>query len=259
MNSTALAASEPNVGAGPVHSYPETRIGAFDFYVATCTEPLGYGSADGQRACGDSWRGVTEDLFLFSQEDPIGFAGGQVNFFQYAAANPAYFADAYGLASGPKAPSAAPRCGTCPPDKRRFFDWLAGPLGEMATRLSTDPDFLLNLAAREGGWTDENLDHNMPLNNPFGVNIIRNRKAVGNRSYETLEDAIEAWEDDWGPIVKGAKTRENFVHRLIHPPKPKAPYNSVNPKYEDEFLQIDIVKWRKRCGVSWLPAQGRLP
>ena len=72
MNSTALAASEPNVGAGPVHSYPETRIGAFDFYVATCTEPLWYGSADGQRACGDSWREVTEDLFLFIQEDPAG-------------------------------------------------------------------------------------------------------------------------------------------------------------------------------------------
>ncbi len=96
MNSTALAASEPNVGAGPVHSYPETRIGAFDFYVATCTEPLGYGSADGQRACGDSWRGVTEDLFLFSQEDPMRFLGG-ASLYGYARMNPAMASDPFGL------------------------------------------------------------------------------------------------------------------------------------------------------------------
>ena len=96
MNSTAPAAFEPSVGTGLVQSYPETRIGAFDFYVATCTEPLGYRSADGQRACGDSRRGVTEDLFLFSQEDPILFAGG-MHFYRYGMNRPGTMTDPSGL------------------------------------------------------------------------------------------------------------------------------------------------------------------
>ncbi len=93
--------AEPSLGAAyaaPAPAcYPETRIGAFDFYVATCTEPLGHGSADGQRACGDSWRGVTEDLFLFSQEDPMGQAAGQASLFGYARSSPSQAIDPAGL------------------------------------------------------------------------------------------------------------------------------------------------------------------
>lgn len=77
---------------------PKTRIGAFDFYVGTCTEPLWCGSADVQRACGDSWRGVTEDLFLFSQEDPLGMVDG-VGLYRYVRMSPMAFNDPTGTAS----------------------------------------------------------------------------------------------------------------------------------------------------------------
>ena len=74
---------------------PETRIGAFDFSAAACTEPLWCGSADVQRACGDSWRGVTEDLFLFSQEDPIALPPSMTR-YAYAINDPANFYDPNG-------------------------------------------------------------------------------------------------------------------------------------------------------------------
>lgn len=71
QNIAAETSPEPGHAVPSPGCYAETRIGAFGFSAATCTEPLWSGSADAQRACGDSWRGVTEDLFLFTQEDPI--------------------------------------------------------------------------------------------------------------------------------------------------------------------------------------------
>ena len=94
----ALAAFEPSAGAGAVRSYPETRIGAFDFYVGTCTEPLWCGSADAQRACGNSWPRNAEGLCCFSQEDPIRSSqpfvtGG----YLYVVSNPIRYRDPRGL------------------------------------------------------------------------------------------------------------------------------------------------------------------
>ncbi len=94
--------------------YPETRIGAFDFSAATCTEPLGYGSADGQRACGDSWPGMTEDLFLFTQEDPVQdrwreFIVQQDSAYAYVWNAPTAFKDPMGLYTlGDGVPSLTP-------------------------------------------------------------------------------------------------------------------------------------------------------
>lgn len=92
----ALAAFEPSAGAGAVRSYPETRIGAFDFYVGTCTEPLWCGSADAQRACGNSWPRNAEGLCCFIQEDPLGFLSGP-NRFGYVRGNPTRAGDPLGL------------------------------------------------------------------------------------------------------------------------------------------------------------------
>jgi hypothetical protein len=50
----------------------------------------------------------------------------------------------------------------CPADKRRFFNWLAGPLAQMAEDLNTTLALLLTLAAKEGGWTTADLNHNQP-------------------------------------------------------------------------------------------------
>lgn len=100
MQNAAAATSLGAVHAGPSPArYPETPIGALGLYAATCTEPLGYGSAGVQRACGDSWPELAEDLRLFSQEDPIRFRAG-LNFYRYVENNPTSFADAFGLETG---------------------------------------------------------------------------------------------------------------------------------------------------------------
>ncbi len=37
----------------------------------------------------------------------------------------------------------------------------------MSKELGVPRDILFNLAAKEGGWDEVGLNHNMPLNNPF--------------------------------------------------------------------------------------------
>jgi RHS repeat-associated protein len=193
----------------------------------------------------------------FGAEDPIGFNGG-INLFRYANADPIELSDPFGLQAFPGLISrmlVARHCssGPCPPEKRRFFDWLAGPLGEMAKRLNTNPEFLLNQAAREGGWLASHLDHNMPLNNPFGYQDIdkKTHEPTGNKQYGSLDKAITEWENDWGRFVKGAETREDFISRLQNPPKPKRPYNAAGAAYSDSWLEIDMKKWMRRCGIQY--------
>lgn len=102
----------------PTACYPETRIGAFDSSAATCTEPLGYGSADGQRACSVSQPGIAEDLFLFSQEDPLRWASGDPSLYSYASAVPTVLRDPLGLQATyvfpPPSPVIRPKPGRTP-------------------------------------------------------------------------------------------------------------------------------------------------
>ena len=106
----------------------------------------------------------------FISEGQIGF-GGMINTYAYAGDDPTDFTDPSGKTC-------------CTPEKRRFFDWLNGPLGKMASDLNTLKALLLTEAAKEGGWTTGSLDHNQPLNNPFGVNKINGKgQAAGNIQY----------------------------------------------------------------------------
>src|SRR5438552_13649266 len=50
-------------------SYPETRIGLFDFSEPTRTEPFPYVSASSHRACGASWPEVTSGTRFFLSQD----------------------------------------------------------------------------------------------------------------------------------------------------------------------------------------------
>ncbi len=133
--------------------------------------------------------------------------------------------------------------------KRRFFAWLGEPLARMSKDLGVPRDILLNLAAKEGGWTKGDLDHNMPLNNPFGFNRIENGKAVGNIKYNSVDDAVKAWVQIYGERVRGVQTREEFVQRLQHPTPPTPRYNSADPKWEEKFMGINVKKWREKCGI----------
>jgi len=108
---------------------------------------------------------------------------------------------------------------------------------------------MLTMAAKEGGWNDVGLNHNMPLNNPFGINRIERGKAVGNVKYPSLEAAISDWKGQFGDRVRGAQTAADFVHGLQHP-QTGQPYNTDDKKYAEKFNNISMAKWMKICGVE---------
>lgn len=108
----------------------------------------------------------------------------------------------------------------------------------MATDLNTQTIFLLSLAAKEGGWTTEALDHNMPLNDPFGVNTIRNGRAAGNKSYTSLEEAIQEWIQIFGNRVKNSQTLQDFIDGLQCKGKTCSKYNSATSNYETMFKKV---------------------
>lgn len=88
----------------------------------------------------------------------------------------------------------------------------------------------------------------MPINNPFGVNLIRNKVAVGNQSYPTLDDAIRAWENSKaGRAVRGISDPQTFVQALLN-----MHYNTVNPNYKGEFMGRygDVGRAMGTCGVN---------
>jgi hypothetical protein len=142
---------------------------------------------------------------------------------------------------------------SCPPDKVRFFDWLYLPVRQMAKDLGTDEDFLFALAAKEGGWISDSLDHNTPLNNPFGVNKINDKgEAVGNKKYSTLDEAIEAWKKtgqgvSFGERVRNAKTAQEFIDRLQGKNMKYHPYNTVDSKYAEHYMEVfvSVPKYKK--------------
>jgi RHS repeat-associated protein len=138
----------------------------------------------------------------------------------------------------------------CPPDKQRFFKWLVGPLTKVAQDLNTTLPLMLTQAAKEGGWNKEGLDHNIPLNNPFGVNIIMGGRAVGNVHYPTLDAAIQYWKQTYGDRVGGTRTLEAFAYGMQHPTHGQ-PYNASKAyegNYKDRYS--DVLKWMKRCGIQ---------
>jgi hypothetical protein len=120
----------------------------------------------------------------------------------------------------------------------------------MAQDLNTTKELLLMHAAREGGWTTKDLDHNQPLNNPFGVNKIAKGQAVGNVNYPSLNAAIEYYEGRFGDRVRGTQTPEDFAYGLQHP-KNGQRFNSADPKYEEHLkgLYSSVLKFEKLCGI----------
>jgi hypothetical protein len=143
----------------------------------------------------------------------------------------------------------------CPADKQTFFTWLSNPLQKMALDIATTHRMVLTVAAKEGGWTEDALKHNMPLSNPFGVNTIVNRQAAGNKDYTTiggLPKAISEWERMFKDRVYGEKDPQNFVYKMQHPAIGQ-PYNSAHAdKYEDVFMQVynSMGTYMGKCGVQ---------
>ena len=178
----------------------------------------------------------------FISQDPIDFAGGDANLYGYVGQAPTDDTDPSG------------QCGNdpCPPDKRRFFNWLDKPLAMMASNLETSKALLLALAAKEGGWTSKDLDYNMRLENPFGVNAIKHGQAVGNIHYQSLQQATGDWEALFGDRISGDTVPSYFAHDLQHPNVGR-PYNSQDPEYSNRFLNVyeSVMRFMRLCGITW--------
>ncbi len=188
----------------------------------------------------------------FISEDPSVFEGG-MNFYPYVDNNPVNWFDPYGLQKRKSRKKPAPPIDPCPKEKRCFFNWLDGPLGKAAQDLDTTKTLMLTMAVKEGGWTPDALAHNMPLNNPFGVNNIKNRQAAGNKQYPSLAAAIDAWEKSKaGNRISGDKDPSDFLNDLQHPAPPELPYNSADKDYDDKFEKDyrAVVKYMKLCGIN---------
>lgn len=187
----------------------------------------------------------------FLSEDPSLLDGG-MNFYPYVDNNPINYFDPLGLQKRRSKKKPKLPVDPCPKDKRCFFNWLDGPLGKAAQDLQTTKALMFTMAAKEGGWTQPDLDHNMPLNNPFGVNIIQNGQAKRNRSYPTLGDAILDWERMFGDRVRGTNSPDDFVYGLQHPDH-GFPYNTAHKdEYEDVFQNVydAVVRFMKLCGIN---------
>ena len=135
--------------------------------------------------------------------------------------------------------------GSCTENKRRFFDWLAEPLLKMSKQLETTHQLMLTMAVKEGGWDKKGLDHNQPLNNPFGVNIIRHGEAAANRPYASLDDAIADWIRQYS-FVKGITDPDKFVGALLD-----HGYNKYKVPYRTAFKEdyVSVGNAMKACGV----------
>jgi len=114
---------------------------------------------------------------------------------------------------------------------------LVDPLGKMAQDLNTTKALMFTLAAKEGGWIKEHLDHNQPLNNPFGVNRIKYGRAAGNVNYPSLDAAIEYWKQRFGDRVRGTQTPDAFINGLERPAQ-GAPYNRNVEQYTKAFMDV---------------------
>ena len=173
------------------------------------------------------WRYYDSNSGRYLSNDPIGMLNNDINLFGYTNNNPENWTDVLGLFTR-----------RCTEEKKRFFDWLYKDIKKLAQELNVDEDFLLALAANEGGWTKGNLDYNQPLNNPFGVNYIKNRQAAGNRKYNSLSEALNSWKKMFGERVEGAKTAQDFIDGLQCKNKPCNKYNDVNEDYEEQYLRV---------------------
>ncbi len=122
----------------------------------------------------------------------------------------------------------------------------------MAQDLNTTLTLVLTHAAKEAGWTNANLDHNQPLNNPFGINKIKNGKAAGNIAYPSLDAAIDYYKARFGPNVGGSRTADDYINGLEHPPNGQPPFNSKIDDYTKAFKNVNasMINFMRICGIQ---------
>jgi hypothetical protein len=139
-------------------------------------------------------------------------------------------------------------------DKREFFV-LYNYFKKMADKLNTDVDFIMAQSAEETLWmTYETAKDN---NNLFGVNrrnddprayikIHDGKKYGSNAVYGSIEECIQAWVKKWGEKVKGTKTIDEYINKLVN-----AGYNENPTAYRAKIKKLyESVQTRKgKCNI----------
>jgi len=139
-------------------------------------------------------------------------------------------------------------------DKKEFFAFY-NYFKKMADKLDTNVDFIMAQSAEETGWMTSGAAKDG--NNFFGINRRRDDpriyKKLGHRQeegtnavYRSIEECIQAWVDKWGEKVRGAKTIDEYITKLIN-----AGYNVDPATYRIRIKKLyDSVKNRKdKCNI----------
>jgi len=117
-----------------------------------------------------------------------------------------------------------------------FFEKFNKDVEEMAKRLNTKPEHILALYSLESEWFTKK---GAEKNNPFGWKM--NGEVM---SFDSLQAALNRWEETTGQRIKDAQTMEDFIQKLQK--NGKYPYNSEDsednpnrkPKYDANGRQI---------------------
>ncbi|HEY2964438.1 MAG TPA: RHS repeat-associated core domain-containing protein, partial [Pyrinomonadaceae bacterium] len=239
------------------HYYPHSLFGA-----------LGGGSHAGGTAPVLHGAGATTGLGAAAQGAAIkaaaikfwgGFTVAELEGFGAAAssfaANAATLALAGGLGAG-VATNLAQHTGTandqqpnkpgggkfeCPGFAKKFFDSTLSILKTLATDLDVSPILIITHASFESGWLDA---HNRQLNNLFGYTKAGRR----NLRFSSLQAAADTYKEHTGPIVKGAKTADDFLKKLGD-----AKYNANMEEYGTRFKarMSQVRNYATGCGAKF--------
>jgi RHS repeat-associated protein len=163
----------------------------------------------------------------FISEDPIGFSGGQNNFYGYVAGNPIGLIDPLGLAA-------------CPAIVKAFFQALGPTINKMSEDMDIDPNYMYALSAYESGWYGP---HAQSLNNPFGLT-----HGGGNDiNFGSIGAAAQYFEGRVGPSVADADSFDQFVQDIRG-----EGYNSKNPNYDKNLKDVykSVKKFESNCDCT---------
>lgn len=120
-----------------------------------------------------------------------------------------------------------------------FFESIEPVAQDMAKRLGIDPSWILGLGAFESGWFEN--PGSVDQNNPFGITKPRPGSNDSNdrvpQHFDTVEDAVDAWEHIFGEQVRGATSAQDFVRRLQD--------TKAHNAYNSEDKQGKAVDWAR--------------
>jgi len=248
--------------------------GLFSNTVTTVTNNLRFPGQyfDAETGLSQNWfRDYAPRIGRYQESDPIGLAGG-TNTYAYANSKPTLITDFLGLC-GAGGSSSPPVVGPIPPctnDKKGryklgFINDHFAEAKQIASKLNTNPEFVLAQAANESTWgRDEvtvwasnyfGIHHGLPFTGGTGQIYAR----TPGDNYEIFDDpgflnsGMSMANTPFGQATNGARTLGDYLRAFTTPQGPKGKiYNptgnyvtNITPYYGDVMY--------------WLPCLGQTP